>query len=95
MDTETFIVVASFVVGGAFALSWTPWGRALAERLRGSAHGSGNHPAIPPEVVDRLDQMQQEIGELAERLDFAERLLALAREHGQLPSVEEHHPTPV
>jgi TM2 domain-containing protein len=37
------------------------------------------------DLEDRLLSLEGQIGELAERLDFAERLLAQARERGTLP----------
>lgn len=36
--------------------------------------------------VDEVEQAQQRIAELEERLDFAERLLAQQREQGKLPA---------
>jgi hypothetical protein len=37
------------------------------------------------QVEDRLQALESQVYELAERLDFAERLLAQARERGALP----------
>jgi hypothetical protein len=37
------------------------------------------------EQADRLDAQQRQIAELAERQDFAERLLAQGRSQGRLP----------
>ena len=37
------------------------------------------------ELEDRLHGLESQVGELAERLDFAERLLAQARDKGSLP----------
>jgi hypothetical protein len=37
------------------------------------------------DVEDRLMSLQAQVGELAERLDFAERLLSQAKERGSLP----------
>ena len=37
------------------------------------------------EFEDRLEELQREVGDLAERLDFAERLLAQKRERDALP----------
>ncbi len=37
------------------------------------------------DLEDRLLGLESQVGELAERLDFAERLLARARERGTLP----------
>jgi F0F1-type ATP synthase membrane subunit b/b' len=65
-----------------------PIGAALAERIRG-ARASGD-PALAGEVDDlrgRLAEVEDVRGRLAEveeRLDFAERLLAQAREADQL-----------
>ncbi|MDX2193653.1 MAG: TM2 domain-containing protein [Gemmatimonadales bacterium] len=41
--------------------------------------------AVPEEVWDELDQLRAEVRELAERLDFAERLLARQGEARGLP----------
>ena len=35
--------------------------------------------AVPAEVLDELDQLRQQLAELAERVDFTERLLASPR----------------
>ena len=37
------------------------------------------------DLEDRMVGLESQVGELAERLDFAERLLAQARERGSLP----------
>ena len=66
--------------GAVVALSFSPVGRALADRLRG-------HSAAPmrdPALLEELDQLRQEVAELHERVDFTERLLAQKREAGQL-----------
>lgn len=62
-----------------------PVGRAVADRLRGKA------AALMPEVheqldevLSRLEEVQRQLGDLAERQDFTERLLAQARERGLL-----------
>jgi hypothetical protein len=39
-------------------------------------------PALPGEVLDELQQLRHEVAELADRLDFAERLLSAPRETG-------------
>ncbi len=36
--------------------------------------------ALPPDVLDELDLLRQQVAELAERVDFTERLLAGPRE---------------
>ncbi len=57
-----------------------PIGAALAERIRGHA-GAAEDPTVAAEV----DQLRARLAELEERLDFAERMLAQAREAVQLP----------
>jgi len=57
--------------------------RALAERIRGrkrSMELEGDDPTHVAELEQRLSDMQGQIAEMAERLDFAERLLAQKRE---------------
>jgi len=78
-----FIPIIS--VGGFFAwmISLSPLGKALAERLR--------HGPVPPrgtgedqaELVESVEQLRREVAELAERVDFTERLLG-QQQAGQL-----------
>ena len=76
-----FMVFATIMVG---VVSFSPIGRALAERLR---HRPGEN-VLPSEELeelrDQLTVLRQQVSELAERQDFAERLLAQARERGAL-----------
>jgi len=65
-----------------------PVGRAVAERLRGKG-ASG----VLADIEERFDDQAQQIndvhrqlGDLAERQDFSERLLAQAKERGLLES---------
>jgi hypothetical protein len=77
--------------GGIFATVLTalvtlgPVGRAYAERLRSKPAGSlpDLHEQLD-EVLSRLEDVQRQLGDLAERQDFTERLLAQARERGLL-----------
>ena len=63
-----------------------PLGRALAERLRaGGATGAiGGMQDQLDDVIAKLDDLQRQVAEIGERQDFAERLLAQARERGLL-----------
>jgi hypothetical protein len=79
--------VAAFVFfGGAF---WVlrPLAGAVAKRIAGDTK-RGPTPdqitALRAELLDEMQQVRQEVGELAERLDFAERLLAKQREGERL-----------
>lgn len=62
----------TFIFGGGtlFLLSISPIGKALAERLRGRVE-----PAQDPELLAEMDALRQEVAELHERVDFAERIL--------------------
>jgi hypothetical protein len=60
-----------------------PIGAALADRIRGGP--APDVGAADPAVVAEIDQLRGRLAEVEERLDFAERLLAQAREADQLP----------
>lgn len=74
---EAFIPIIA--VGGFFAwmISLSPVGKALADRLKHgptSREGAGTADA-QAELVDSVEQLRREVAELAERVDFTERLL--------------------
>ena len=82
-------IVALIVV--FLGLRWvfrTPVGEALAERIRtrvrGGARWAGGATGEDPQRVaaleEQVSQLHGQVSELAERLDFAERLLAERRE---------------
>lgn len=74
-------IVLIFGGGTVIAISFSPIGRAIAERIRGR-----RDEALPdPQIYEELDRMRQELAELHERVDFTERLLANVREHQRLP----------
>ena len=82
------IVAIIFLFGGmtAVGLGFSPIGRALAERIRGKTAIPGTEE-LRAELaeqqqaqVEELQQLRQEVADLAERLDFAERLLAQQRD---------------
>lgn len=78
------ILAIIFIFGGGtlFLLATSPIGKAIAERIR----NSGSGPAVDPELIAEVDSLRHDVAELAERLDFAERLLAARREGtAQLP----------
>ena len=61
------------------AISFSPVGRAIADRIR-----HGVQPRLgqdgDPAVWEELDRMRGDMTELQERVDFAERLLAKGNE---------------
>jgi hypothetical protein len=71
MDMEGLFAI-TFIFGGGtlFLLSISPVGKALADRLRGRAE-----PFQDPELLAEVDALRQEVAELHERVDFAERVL--------------------
>jgi hypothetical protein len=87
MDIEGVLAIVLIFGGGAlFLLAISPVGKAFADRIRGTGAG-----ALPEgvrreleewraELLNEVQQLRTEVGELSERMDFAERLLAKNRE---------------
>jgi len=85
MQLEKLLVIF-FVFGSGFLLL-RPLVQAVAERLR---HRDATAvPGVGEEVLEELQAMRQDMAELAERLDFAERLLAKQRDVARLGQPEE------
>lgn len=79
-----FAIIFIFGGGSLIGLSLTPLGRALADRIR---HGAVPRPAEPdPVVYEELEHLRQEMADLQERVDFAERLLAVREAPRELKS---------
>lgn len=78
---DILALILIFGGGTLVAISFSPIGRAIAERIRGDR----SRVAPDPQVYEELDRMRQEMSELHERVDFTERLLAKAREAERLP----------
>ena len=72
-----FMFAALFVGGGVLVLRG-PVGRALARKIEGRSGVPEDLSAIEDRLAD-VDALRQRVGELEERVDFAERLLAQAR----------------
>ena len=76
---EDIVAIALIFGGGTlFLLAISPIGRALADRIR-----SRGPSAVEPQheaVQDEVQQLRQEVAELAERVDFLERLRAGPRD---------------
>jgi len=80
-------VVLIFGTGMVAVVAFSPIGRAISNAIQ-----KKSGVMLPPEVQDalveqaeRLEALTHQVGELAERQDFAERMLAKTREKGQLP----------
>jgi len=78
-------IILIFGGGAAVGISFSPIGRAFAARIRGQAPGDAedikNALAEHRDALQtELDGVRHELGELGERMDFAERMLAQSRE---------------
>jgi hypothetical protein len=83
MDPRAFLVFV--VVFGGVMVVLRPLAGALADRIR-------HRPELPAdgsqELVDEVRAMRQELAELAERVDFTERLLARRSEPARIDQGE-------
>ena len=79
MDIEGVLAIVLIFGGGtAFLISYSPVGRAIADRIRG--RGQHELPGTDPAIIEELEHLRRDVGELQERVDFAERLLQRPRE---------------
>lgn len=84
------VFIPIIAVGGFFSwmISLSPMGKALAERLRhGATPRSAEDQAEREELHTTIDELRREVAELAERVDFTERLLAQKQGAEKLPPV--------
>lgn len=85
MEDVLALFIPIVAVGGFFAwmIALSPVGKAFAERLKHGpqAAGTGEEQA---ELVESVEQLRREVAELAERVDFTERLLGQQQAGGQL-----------
>jgi hypothetical protein len=80
MDIEGILAIILIFGGGTlFLLSISPVGKALADRLRGRGES-----APDPELLAEVDALRQEVAELHERVDFAERILLESHDRKEL-----------
>jgi hypothetical protein len=91
---DILAIVLIFGGGTIVALGFSPVGRAVADRIRGR-HALPETEDLRAELAEHREaqaeevmQVRREIGELAERLDFAERLLTQQREAQRLTGGE-------
>jgi hypothetical protein len=81
-----FIGLAFLFIGVRWVLR-SPLGEALAERVRmrtrgrwSGPGGAGDDPQRVAALEEQVSHLQAQVSELAERIDFAERMLAERRE---------------
>jgi len=70
------LMIPIISVGGFFAwmIAVSPVGKAYAERLRAPRTPAGDREG-QEELLESVEQLRREVAELAERVDFTERLL--------------------
>jgi len=68
--------VAAFMFFGGTFWVLRPVAAAVAKRIAGEHRKPGMEPGERDEILNELQQVRQEVAELAERMDFAERLLS-------------------
>ena len=79
MEGVIALMIPIVAVGGFFGwmIALSPLGKALADRLR---HGPPRPAGDDQEqLVEGVEQLRREVAELAERVDFTERLLGQGR----------------
>ena len=75
-------MIPSWAIGTAFVICVVACAQVVVRRLIGSADKSAGQNPTEPDVArltQALDDVQHRLGELEERMDFAERLLAKER----------------
>ena len=76
--------VAAFMFFGGTFWVLKPIASAVAKRIAGEHRPPATDAGEREEILTELQQLRHEVGELAERVDFTERLLAREREVAKL-----------
>jgi hypothetical protein len=82
LNTPFIVPVTLFLAIAAIVILRGPIGRALADRIAGRPT---RDPDAERRTVAELDELRRRLGEMEERLDFAERLLARRGDDARLP----------
>lgn len=80
MNEDILAIILLFGGGTVVAVSFSAIGRAIADRIRGRL----NDQEPDPRVLEELDRLRIEMGEVQERLEFTERMLSAQREKNRL-----------
>jgi aldehyde:ferredoxin oxidoreductase len=80
MEGALALMIPIISVGGFFAwmIALSPVGKAFAERLRAAKAPAGDREG-QEELLESVEHLRREVAELAERVDFTERLLGQQR----------------
>lgn len=71
-----FIPIIGMLGVFCLLLARSPVGQALADRLRHGPTPRGTAGDDSSDLLENVEQLRREVAELAERVDFTERLLA-------------------
>ncbi len=89
MIEDVLAIVLIFGTGGAFLLSISPVGRAVADRIRGGGREkSDESQERVADLLDEIDRVRDDLVDVQERLDFLERVLPRGPGANRLPSGE-------
>jgi len=84
------VPIVVFAVLGLVGMSFSPMARAIARRISGEAPQVPGVSTADIEVLHGdVAELRRELDEVQNRLDFAERLLAQAKERGLLNAPKE------
>ena len=86
MEGVIALMIPIVAVGGffAWAISMSPVGKAFADRLRHGPVPKSGTGEDALELAESVDALRREVAELAERVDFTERLIGQQQGGGQL-----------
>ncbi len=82
MSPPEAVAALAFFGGGFWVLR--PIAAALAKRISGEHRPPATDAGEREQILAELQDLRHEVGELAERVDFTERLLAREREVAKL-----------
>jgi hypothetical protein len=91
MDMEGILAIVFIFGGGSmFLLAISPVGRAIAARIQGGGRAGDEQverlEASQQSVIEEVEALRRDVGEMQERLDFTERMLARQRQMEALPA---------
>jgi len=85
---EILIPMTFFLTVGGVLIARGEIGKAIAHRIRGESPSDERIQGELAEVRQELDMVRQELADMHERFDFAERLLARSSGSAALPGGE-------
>ena len=84
----TGALVTAFLVMGVVRVMQSPVGVALARKIQGGVPDDEELRAEVTYLREQVEDVQRQLGETQERLDFAERILSKQKHMSQLPGGE-------